>query len=186
MGVAQVTTGDHHSCLADWPYRPGPLLGTTNSTTAQLGVSATTDDTTRRPSRWSGTSTRARQPLAERASQRRGRSAGDHLHLRPAHDAARSGAGVPTTHGQLGDGTNRPVEPLPVRGAATSAGTGPLLNVRRQIVRRGANGACALCSPTTEVRCWGDDDYGQLGNGAPLSDANLPVIGEGPRRHRSR
>ncbi len=57
-----------------------------------------------------------------------------------------------------------------------TADTGPLLNVRAIVAEE--TGACALLT-NDRVRCWGEDDYGQLGNGAPLANANLPVTVKG-------
>ena len=41
-------------------------------------------------------------------------------------------------------------------------------------VATGTNHACALLS-TGGVACWGDNAYGQLGNGASPSDSTVPV-----------
>ncbi len=77
-------------------------------------------------------------------------------------------------YGQLGDGTFDDSS-LPVV-VQNVAGDGPLQNVR-QIGAEGG-GMCAVLT-NDELRCWGEDDLGQLGNGAPLTNSNLPVIVKG-------
>jgi hypothetical protein len=78
------------------------------------------------------------------------------------------------THGQIGDGTM--VTPrlmprmvtLPMAAAQVAIGGSSL----------GGTHTCALLVDGT-VRCWGDDFYGQLGNGAPASDSSVPVVVSG-------
>jgi alpha-tubulin suppressor-like RCC1 family protein len=71
--------------------------------------------------------------------------------------------------GELGTGDNDDRHlPTAVRNAGD---TGPLTNVIE--ISAEISGTCALLT-NRQVRCWGDDDYGQLGNGAPLEDTNLP------------
>jgi alpha-tubulin suppressor-like RCC1 family protein len=73
--------------------------------------------------------------------------------------------------GVLGNGGDEPsLRPVVVRNAA---GTGPLLGVRRVSV--GAEHACAAIAGGT-VRCWGDNDYSQLGSGGDSPVATLPVV----------
>jgi alpha-tubulin suppressor-like RCC1 family protein len=76
--------------------------------------------------------------------------------------------------GQLGtgDGDDAPL-PRVVRNAGD---TGPLVNVRS--ISANAQGTCALLT-NGEVRCWGADAYGQLGNGMPEESASLPVVVKG-------
>ncbi len=76
---------------------------------------------------------------------------------------------------ELGSGfiSNDKTRPVPVVGLN---GTGRLRNV--VAIGAESDGACALLS-NREVRCWGDDDYGQLGNGNPLTDSNKPVVVKG-------
>lgn len=42
-------------------------------------------------------------------------------------------------------------------------------------VSAGGFSACAL-TPAQRVKCWGDNDYGQLGIGADTSDQLVPVL----------
>jgi hypothetical protein len=75
-------------------------------------------------------------------------------------------------YGELGNGdspTDRS-RPVPVRNAS---GTANLQNVRA--ISAESDGACALLT-TDQVRCWGEDDYGQLGNGGGSADSDLPVV----------
>ena len=75
--------------------------------------------------------------------------------------------------GQVGNGTdgNNYALPQAVRNAGD---TGNLVNVIQ--ISAESDGTCALLSNHT-IRCWGDNDYGQLGNGenGDASDSNLPV-----------
>jgi alpha-tubulin suppressor-like RCC1 family protein len=52
------------------------------------------------------------------------------------------------------------------------SGNGPLTGAVRVAV--GADSTCALLT-NRQVRCWGDDSYGQLGNGLPAGARYLPV-----------
>jgi alpha-tubulin suppressor-like RCC1 family protein len=54
--------------------------------------------------------------------------------------------------------------------------TGPLQNVLQ--IGGESDGACAVLT-NHQVRCWGEDDYGQLGNGLPEENSNLPVTVKG-------
>jgi len=76
---------------------------------------------------------------------------------------------------ELGSGfiSNDKTRPVPVVGLN---GTGRLRNV--VAIGAESDGACALLS-NREVRCWGADDFGQLGNGNPLTDSNKPVVVKG-------
>ena len=72
--------------------------------------------------------------------------------------------------GELGTGDNDGSNlPRVVRNATD---TGPLQNVAA--ISAEHDSTCALLT-NGQVRCWGGDDYGQLGNGAPAADSNLPV-----------
>jgi alpha-tubulin suppressor-like RCC1 family protein len=76
--------------------------------------------------------------------------------------------------GQLGngdEGTDSPL-PVPVRNASN---TGNLTNVTQ--ISAENYGMCALLT-NDQVRCWGDNDYGQLGNGhdGDTFDSDLPVV----------
>jgi len=85
------------------------------------------------------------------------------------------------TAGQLGIGNlsehHRPVAVL------NAAGTGRLTGVRQLSTEY--EGGCATLT-NGQARCWGSDDYGELGNGPPTPDAvSLPVAvravaGSGP------
>jgi alpha-tubulin suppressor-like RCC1 family protein len=75
--------------------------------------------------------------------------------------------------GQLGngdEGTDSPL-PVPVRNAGN---TGNLTNVTQ--ITAETYGTCALLT-NDQVRCWGDNDYGQLGDGhtGDAFDSDLPV-----------
>ena len=77
--------------------------------------------------------------------------------------------------GELGNGdapTDRS-RPVAVRNAANSAN---LTNVKA--ISAESDGVCALLT-NNQIRCWGEDDYGQLGNGAPAEDSDLPVTVKG-------
>jgi alpha-tubulin suppressor-like RCC1 family protein len=72
--------------------------------------------------------------------------------------------------GQLGTGDNdRSNRPRVVRNPQD---TGALQGV--VAISAEHNGTCALLG-NGQVRCWGDDSSGQLGNGLPLADSSLPV-----------
>ncbi len=71
--------------------------------------------------------------------------------------------------GQLGDGTvETRRRPVMVKNAS---GSGPLVGVRR--ISAGGNHTCALRTDAT-ARCWGANDYNQLGNGT-VEPSRLPV-----------
>jgi alpha-tubulin suppressor-like RCC1 family protein len=73
-------------------------------------------------------------------------------------------------YGELGDGTDDPRErPVVVRNARN---TGPLVNVRRISV-----GFYHTCATITDgsVRCWGYNDYGEVGDGSDDTRL-LPVV----------
>jgi alpha-tubulin suppressor-like RCC1 family protein len=76
-------------------------------------------------------------------------------------------------NGELGNGTapTHTSRPVAVRNATD---TEHLRNVRQ--ISAESDGVCALLT-TDQVRCWGDNDYGQLGNGetGDASDSDLPV-----------
>ena len=77
-------------------------------------------------------------------------------------------------YGALGTGnTDDSSLPRTVRNAGD---TGPLQNVIA--ITAESDGGCALLS-NRQIRCWGEDDYGQLGNGAPLAQSELPVAVKG-------
>ena len=72
--------------------------------------------------------------------------------------------------GELGNGNTTPHQfAVPVRAVS---GPGNLTGVTQIAV--GDDHACALLS-NRQIRCWGDDEYGELGNGLPLTDASRPV-----------
>jgi alpha-tubulin suppressor-like RCC1 family protein len=76
--------------------------------------------------------------------------------------------------GQLGTGDEDNASvPQPVRNAGD---TGPLVNVLA--ITAESEGGCALLT-SRQVRCWGEDDYGQLGNGLPKEHSTLPVAVKG-------
>jgi alpha-tubulin suppressor-like RCC1 family protein len=69
------------------------------------------------------------------------------------------------TYGQMGNGTNLDVNPSPV--AVTI----------EPVSKISVGGAYRVCAINTggAAFCWGADTWGQLGNGAPLANSNLPV-----------
>lgn len=67
--------------------------------------------------------------------------------------------------GQMGNGTDFTENYSPV---AVTIGTVSKISVG------GANQVCAITSGGAAY-CWGADTWGQLGNGAPLANSNLPV-----------
>jgi alpha-tubulin suppressor-like RCC1 family protein len=78
------------------------------------------------------------------------------------------------SYGALGGGDfDNSSLPITVRNAGD---TGPLLNVVQ--IGGESDGTCAILT-NRQVRCWGEDDYGQLGNGLPESNSNLPVAVKG-------
>src|SRR5690349_9824320 len=82
--------------------------------------------------------------------------------------AVASGGGVwcwgNNTWGQVGDGTTWDRhQPVPVSGLSSGA----------VAVAVGTFETCALLA-SGAVKCWGRNDYGQLGNGT-MSDSSLPV-----------
>ena len=68
-------------------------------------------------------------------------------------------------YGQMGNGTNTIHNYSPV---AVTIGA---------VSKISAGGAYQICAITTlgAAYCWGADTWGQLGNGTPLADSNLPV-----------
>ena len=162
VGIAQVTTGDYHSCarLANNQARCWGL-----NDEGQLGNN-TTDDS---PTAVVVKNVTGPGPLQNVVQV----AAGEY------HSCALLANGQVrcwgyNSSGQLGDGTNDDSErPVVVRNAGD---TGPLLNVRAITAETG--GTCALLT-SDQIRCWGEDDYGQLGNGAPAADTNLPVTVKG-------
>jgi alpha-tubulin suppressor-like RCC1 family protein len=75
--------------------------------------------------------------------------------------------------GQVGNGTNGNTYALP-RPVRNATNTGNLVNVIQ--ISAESDGTCALLS-NHQLRCWGDNDYGQLGNGqnGDAHDSDLPV-----------
>jgi alpha-tubulin suppressor-like RCC1 family protein len=71
-------------------------------------------------------------------------------------------------YGQLGNGTNTSSS-TPVDVTGLSAGV--------TAVSTGGDHSCAVLS-TGDPRCWGNDSWGQLGNGT-ITDSNIPVIVSG-------
>jgi alpha-tubulin suppressor-like RCC1 family protein len=72
--------------------------------------------------------------------------------------------------GEIGNGDfGDRLYPTVVRNATDTA---PLQNVIA--ISAESDGACAVLS-NHQVRCWGEDDYGQLGNGLPHTNSALPV-----------
>jgi alpha-tubulin suppressor-like RCC1 family protein len=78
------------------------------------------------------------------------------------------------TYGQIGNGETDDVA-LPTV-VENVAGTGPLQSAIR--ISAESDGACALLA-NRQLRCWGEDDYGQLGNGLPEAASDLPVVVKG-------
>ena len=79
----------------------------------------------------------------------------------------RSSAGAPTGTGRLGDGTDTgSTEHVGYRGitAATAIAAGPA----------GSQHTCALVADGA-VQCWGDNGYGQLGDGTN-TNSTIPVF----------
>ena len=76
--------------------------------------------------------------------------------------------------GQLGNGSFANSDSLViVRNPADTAALQDVLSIAAE-----DDGMCALLA-NRKVVCWGDDDYGQLGNGDPKADSNLPVFVKG-------
>ena len=76
--------------------------------------------------------------------------------------------------GQLGQGNFAPRQFSVI--VRNPAGTGPLTGVRQ--VATTDDGACALLT-NQEVRCWGDNEYGAVGDGTDTNDRPLPRIVKG-------
>lgn len=72
-------------------------------------------------------------------------------------------------HGQMGNGTWVDINVIPVPVSLTG------LEVSKISV------GAAVCAVTSAgaAYCWGRDNYGQLGNDAPLADSNVPVLVNG-------
>ncbi len=162
VGIAQVTTGDYHSCarLANsqvrcWGAGEDGQLGNgtyNDSPTAVVVKNVTGPGPLQNVVQVAAGEYHSCALLANRQVRCWGYNA----------------------EGQLGDGTNDiSNRPVVVRNAAD---TGPLQNVRA--ITGETSGTCALLT-NDQVRCWGEDDYGQLGNGAPDADTNLPVTVKG-------
>jgi alpha-tubulin suppressor-like RCC1 family protein len=77
------------------------------------------------------------------------------------------------SHGQLGDNTTTSrLQPTPIAGLGGFA----------VALKSGAGHSCALLSPTRILRCWGDNQYGQIGDGTttrrllPVSTTNFSGV----------
>ena len=79
------------------------------------------------------------------------------------------------TYGQLGNGAPKESRRLPVRVRAVN-GTGNLRDVTQ--IDAGEFAACARLS-TGQVRCWGDNFFGQLGNGTENASPRPVVVVNG-------
>lgn len=73
-------------------------------------------------------------------------------------------------HGQMGNGTWVDINSTPVPVS--------LIGLEVSKISVGAAHVCAVTSAGAAY-CWGRDNYGQLGNDAPLADSNLPVLVSG-------
>lgn len=82
--------------------------------------------------------------------------------------AACWGAGV---YGSMGNGTNNVSNPAPVAVDMTGVLTGKSI----ASMALGTFHVCALATDAT-LACWGRDNSGQLGDGTPLADQNVPVL----------
>ncbi|MEW6684219.1 MAG: HYR domain-containing protein, partial [Nitrospirota bacterium] len=69
------------------------------------------------------------------------------------------------TYGKLGDGTNAPFSTVPVSVSGMSTAT---------TIAAGVAHTCALLADGT-VHCWGDNTYGELGDGMNTPLSNVPV-----------
>ena len=74
--------------------------------------------------------------------------------------------------GQTGDGTATPTRPFPVA-VRTFCSAGRLTGVSS--IELEVSHACAYCLTSGQVRCWGDNEYGQLGDGT-VNDRHRPVV----------
>jgi len=84
------------------------------------------------------------------------------------------------SYGELGDGT--PVVPPPLRGGASTAHASTpvmVVGITTAVAVTATTGfhTCAVLQNGT-VRCWGDNSYGQLGNGSTI-DSSTPVLVSG-------
>ena len=81
--------------------------------------------------------------------------------------------------GQLGDGaTNYRVNPVQVLGVGSVATLSGVAAISAGGVGGGDSHTCALLT-NGGIRCWGRDNYGQLGNDASSADSNRPVVVDG-------
>ena len=71
--------------------------------------------------------------------------------------------------GQLGDGGSNSERNSPSNSTTINLGTGRTAVA----VSTGAEYTCAILD-NGELKCWGHDQYGQLGNGGPLADTDAP------------
>jgi alpha-tubulin suppressor-like RCC1 family protein len=78
------------------------------------------------------------------------------------------------THGEAGNGTVSANVALPVTVATVA---GPLTGVTQVV--SGANHSCALLA-SRQVRCWGENTDGQLGDGTVTTPRNRPVVVSNP------
>jgi len=158
-GVTQVSTGGSHSCarLADGTARCWGYNGD-----GQLGDGSTDDADT---------------PVVVRNATDTAPLTGvSRISAGFTHTCARLTNGQvrcwgTNTHGQLGNGTTDQ-SPLPVA-VQNPFGTGNLQNVI-QVVAGNHYASCAVLT-SRQVRCWGDDTDGGLGNGLPTGDRVRPV-----------
>jgi len=154
--VVQVDGGGGHSCAVDADHKAW-CWGKDHA--GQVGDGAGTDAwIARQVLNVAGTG-----PLAAVTQVSAGRS---HTCARLANGQARCWGG--NLGGQLGDGTFEDRD-IPVV-VTNAAGNGPLTGVRA--IAAGNLHTCAVLS-SGQVRCWGSNEAGQLGNGGP---------GQAPRR----
>jgi len=161
-GVARVGTGETHSCAL---LTSGQVRCWGDNSFGQVGDRTTTN----RPG-----------PVVVKRSDGPGALTGvTQLTTGENHTCARLGSGQArcwgqNAQGELGDGTTSvTLAPAPV---ANGGGDGNLAGVSQ--LEGGAGTTCARLT-TGQVRCWGDNDNGQIGDGTIVS-RRLPVTTRNP------
>ena len=162
-GVTQVTVGDEHACAR---LANGRAVCWGNNGAGRLGDGTTTD--------------RARPVYVRNGADTAAMAGVTQLTAGSAHTCARLSNGRVTcwganTEGQIGDGTGV-THDLPTLVLAAN-GAAPLTDVAQVVA--GRTSTCAR-KAGGQVRCWGDNVHGQLGDGTHADrDLPGPVVGVG-------
>src|SRR5438093_9501531 len=155
-GAAAITGGGFHTCAR---FPDGTLQCWGRNNAGQLGDPATLREAVTTPVRVTGITT------ATAVS-----AGGVHTGALPGDGTVRCWG--QNDYGQLGNGTSDPVPGSP----STFNPTPVMVSGIATAVALSAGGwyTCALLQDGT-IRCWGDNTYGQLGDGAPIAPPTVRI-----------